>query len=421
MSTANTASVEPLASAYTPATAVRLEPVAPPERIHALDLLRGWAMFGVLWSNLNDWYGTADPTTSLDRALAFAQEWLVESRFYTLLCFLFGIGFGIQLLRAAERGQSVRTTYIRRSAALLAIGLVHALLIWHGDILTMYALVSFALLLFRDATPKRLLMWAFGLYLFSGDVISRVRWLVGQRFMVPRGTFETSSWIFGHGSFGQIEHQRLLAVADWYGRWSLTTYFSILAMFLAGVWALRSGYAARVIKDPRATRRLLGWSVVVAIVGYAVSLYGAKLWPMTPGAVQPADWRGALRSPRQLVLHAINFSTEATALAYAAVMLLAFQTKRGARLLAPLAATGRMALTTYLTQSVVSTFLFYSWGLGWFGRLGYTGMFATTLTLFALQMAASTWWLRRYQFGPVEWLWRTLTYGRAPRMSVART
>jgi uncharacterized protein len=71
-----------------------------------------------------------------------------------------------------------------------------------------------------------------------------------------------------------------------------------------------------------------------------------------------------------------------------------------------------MALTTYLTQSVVSTFLFYSWGLGWFGRLGYTGMFAITVTLFALQMAASTWWLGRYQFGPVEWVWRTLTYGK---------
>src|SRR5213078_3723034 len=119
----------------------------------------------VLWSNLNDWYGTADPTSSFDRALAFGQEFLVESRFYTLLCFLFGIGFGIQLLRAAERGRSVQRTYMRRSAALLAIGLVHALVIWHGDILTMYALVSFALLLFRDASPKRVLAWSIGLSL----------------------------------------------------------------------------------------------------------------------------------------------------------------------------------------------------------------------------------------------------------------
>jgi uncharacterized protein len=416
VSTANTASIGSLTSAYTPPTATRLEPVAPPERIQGLDLLRGWAMFGVLWSNLNDWYGTADPTTSFDRGLAFAQEWLVESRFYTLLCFLFGVGFGIQLMRAAERGKSVQRTYIRRSAALLAIGLVHALIVWHGDILTMYALVSFSLLLFRDTSPKRLLLWAIGFYLFAWDVIFRIRWLAGQRFMVPRGGFATSSWIFAHGSLAQIGHERLLAVADWYGRWALTTYFSILAMFLAGVWALRSGYVTRVIKDPGATRRLLGWSIAVALVGYASFFFGAKLWPIRPGAVQPTDWRAALLNPRHLIFHAIDLSTEATALAYAALLLLAFQTKRGARLLAPLAATGRMALTTYLTQSVVSTFLFYSWGLGWFGRVGYTGMFAITLTLFGLQMAASTWWLKRYQFGPVEWVWRTLTYGRAPTM-----
>src|SRR4029078_3174800 len=104
-------------SVYAPpaATATALEPVAPGERIPALDLLRGWAMFGVLWSNLNDWYGTTDETTRCDRILSFSQEWLVESRFYTLLCFLFGIGFGIQLMRAAERGESVQRNTLPRS------------------------------------------------------------------------------------------------------------------------------------------------------------------------------------------------------------------------------------------------------------------------------------------------------------------
>src|SRR4029077_14915087 len=101
--------------------------------IHALDLLRGWAMFGVLWSNLNDWYGTRDPITSVDRGLAFTQAWLIEGRFITLLCILFGIGFGIQLLRADERGVDVTGTYYRRSLALLAIGIVHGVLIWSGD------------------------------------------------------------------------------------------------------------------------------------------------------------------------------------------------------------------------------------------------------------------------------------------------
>jgi uncharacterized protein len=120
---------------------------------------------------------------------------------------------------------------------------------------------------------------------------------------------------------------------------------------------------------------------------------------------------------RRFVFSALD-TTIPMGLAYGALLVLAFQTMRGARLLAPLAAAGRMALTTYLTQSVVSTFLFYSFGLRWFGRVGYTGMFTITVVLFSMQMAASAWWLKRYRFGPVEWLWRTLTYGRAPAMRV---
>src|SRR6476660_7442726 len=104
--TMSTTNVVAPGSAYAPPapTATALEPVAPNERIQALDLLRGWAMFGVLWSNLNDWYGVADETTWLDRAIGFVQEYFVEGRFFILLCFLFGIGFGIQLTRAAQRG-----------------------------------------------------------------------------------------------------------------------------------------------------------------------------------------------------------------------------------------------------------------------------------------------------------------------------
>src|ERR1043166_4103401 len=92
------------ATEYTPSSHAQLEPVAPNERMPELDLLRGWAMFGVLLSNLNDWYGTADPATRLDSALSVTQNWFLEGRFYSLLCLLFGIGFGIQFMRAAERG-----------------------------------------------------------------------------------------------------------------------------------------------------------------------------------------------------------------------------------------------------------------------------------------------------------------------------
>ncbi len=404
------------ASVYAPPHTATLEPVAPSERIQALDLLRGWAMFGVLWSNLNDWYAVTDETSRFDRILSFTQEWLVESRFYTLLCFLFGIGFGIQLMRATERGTNVQRTYLRRSAALLGFGLIHGLLIWHGDILTAYALVAFALLLFRDATPRRQLAWAVGIALFSAEVISRLRWLAGQRYMVAREPATTANWIYGHGTYAQIAAQRVHQFGDWWGRWGLVTYFAVLAMFLAGVWAIRSGFARRVFSEPRTTRRFFAACVVVALIGYAVEVFGRGFF--FPRQTAEPTTMTVMLSWRRFLFHALDWSVEAGGLAYAALLLLAFQTRRGARLLAPLAATGRMALTTYLTQSVVCTTLFYSYGFRWMNRVGYTGMFTITVALFAAQMAMSVWWLKRYRFGPVEWLWRTLTYGRAPAMRV---
>ena len=128
------------------------------ERVQLYDVLRGFCLFGVLWSNLNDWFITLEPVTPLDRGLSWIQNWLIEERFYSMLGLLFGIGFAIQLTRAAQRGQDVRNLFLRRMAVLLGIGLVHAILIWHGDILTAYALVGFALVPFRRWSPQRLLI-----------------------------------------------------------------------------------------------------------------------------------------------------------------------------------------------------------------------------------------------------------------------
>jgi len=387
-----------------------LAPVRPEERIHALDLLRGWAMFGVLWSNLNDWYGTRDPVTKLDGALAWTQQWLVEERFFTLLCFLFGAGFAIQLLRAGDRGVDVKSTYTRRSVSLLAIGLFHGLVIWSGDILTIYALVSFALVMFRTASAKRALISAAVIWLFAREIITRLRFVAGMIYMVPRPNPTTSNWILAHGSWLQITPIRVATYYDWFARWGLASYFDILAMFLVGFWAVKSGYLTRVTQDRSATRRLFFASIAVALLGYAVELWFANIWPPLSGPARGVTdihfwW------PRQLVMRMLDFSTAASTLAYAAGLLLLWQTARGARWLAPMAAAGRMALTTYLTQSVVCTLLFFGYGLGMYGRLGFTGMFLVTVILFGCQMIASTWWLARFRFGPAEWLWRRLTYG----------
>jgi uncharacterized protein len=398
-----------------------LRPVAPEERIHALDLLRGWAMFGVLWSNLNDHYGTRDPVTGFDHALSWTQDWLLESRFYSLLILLFGIGFGIQLTRANEKSTDLRATYYRRTAALLTIGVVHGTLVWSGDILTIYALVAFALVTFRTWSTRRVLIAALFFWFVAPTLMREAMFLSGLRIMLP----SEHTTAYAHGTWMQIEHARVSGYLQWLGRWGLTSYVSILASFLFGLWSVKSGYLRRVFDEPRETRRLLIVSAVAAAVGYAMWHWSGAVWPRVPG---PANAEPVFPYPylqlallRQFVLNIFDWATVGMAVVYACVLVLIWQRPLGARVLRPLAAAGRMALTTYLTQSIVCTLLFYSYGLGWFGSVGFTGMFLVTVTLFACQMAASVWWLARFRYGPAEWLWRTLSYGQAPQMRLAPT
>lgn len=401
-----------------------LQPVAPEDRIRALDMLRGWAMFGVLWSNLNDNYGTRKPTTGLDHALSWIQDWLLEARFYSLLILLFGIGFGIQLIRADDRGTDLRATYYRRSAALLAIGVLHGTLIWGGDILTIYALVAFALVMFRAASSRQILVAALLLWFIGPTIVQEATFLSGLRFLLPR-SFSESIAIYAHGTWLEIEQARVGGYLQWLGRWGLSSYVIILASYLMGLWAVKTGYLRRVIEEPRVTRRLLAVALGAAVVGYASWVWSDTLWPRSPfipglgPAFLSADFLSAgfqLEMLRAFVMRLFDWATVGAAVVYACLLLLLWQRPRGQLLLRPLAAAGRMALTTYLSQSVVCTLLFYSYGLGWYGSVGFTGMLVITLILFGGQMAASTWWLGRFRYGPAEWLWRTLAYGRAPKM-----
>jgi uncharacterized protein len=396
-----------------------LQPVAPVERIRALDVLRGWAMFGVLWSNLNDSYGTREPVTALDHALRWTQQWLLETRFYSLLILLFGIGFGIQLTRANSATADLRGAYYRRTTTLLAIGIVHGTLIWGGDILTIYALVAFALVMFRTASTRQILVAAVLLWFIGPTIVKESMFLSGLRIMLPDASGESTA-MYARGTWLQIEHVRVGVYLQWLGRWGLQSYVTILASFLIGLWTVKSGYLRRVIAEPRVTRRLLVGALGAAGIGYAMWSWGGRLWPQ---AQAPANFVPVfpflyfqLAMLRQFVFRFFDWATVGAGVAYACALLLLWQRPLGERVLRPLAAAGRMALTTYLTQSIVCTLLFYGYGLGWYGSVGFTGMLLITLILFGCQMAVSTWWLARFRFGPAEWLWRTLTYGRAPEM-----
>lgn len=396
--------------------AAELAPVDPQDRILLLDVLRGFAMFGVLWSNLNDWYGRADPSSNLDYALAWTQDWLIESHFYSLLGFLFGAGFAIQLTRAEQRGIDVHAMFCRRMAVLLGIGVVHGMLIWRGDVLTEYALLGFILVLYRRLSARQLLAAAAATYIGVPYLVGVALAALGVKFGPPPAP-EPANWIYAHGAFPQIAVQGMRDYLFHYRRFSLFIFPPFLTLFVLGLWAVRVDLVKRLMTR----RRSLLWVLGATAAGALLGTYWLMHLPERASLVQsPPNLVNALSSERFLHSLAIRLAdalaTWGSAAAYATVLALLVTVPACARRLEPLAAAGRMSLTTYLTQSFVSVALFYHYGFGWYDHVGYQGMFAVTAILFSLQMAASVWWLRRFRFGPVEWLWRSLAYGKRQPM-----
>jgi uncharacterized protein len=393
-----------------------LAPVSAPERVLLLDVLRGLAMFGVLWSNLNDWYGTSDPVTGMQHALAWTQEWLVESRFYSLLGFLFGMGFAIQLTRAESRGVDVRAMFCRRMAALLGIGIVHGMLIWRGDILTAYALVGLLLVFFRRLSPRALVLWAAALLVVSPYVARAVVIGFGVKFPSPPGQQQIDA-IYSHGTFTQIVAMGERSYLFWYRRWPSVVFPPFLALFLLGLAAVRINLLERLMGARRRLIAILAASIVATVVLIFVNIGLRTWWPL---AKTPPTLSDVLFRPRgfrtMVAMPILQLIIWCNSCAYAAAMALLVSSRAWARRLEPLAAVGRMSLTTYLTQSLISVTLFYHYGFGLYGRVGYDGMLGITVTVFALQMCASVWWLRRFRFGPMEWLWRSAAYGKAQPM-----
>jgi len=394
----------------------QLTPVAPESRIVLLDILRGFALFGVLWSNLNDHYGTTEAANGLDRALAWIQQWLIEERFYTLLGFLFGIGFAIQLRRADARDADARNIFVRKMFVLLIIGVLHGLLIWRGDILTEYALLGFLLLAYRKLSTRGLLLAAAATYVGLQYLVKIGFGLTQMTYLFRRPPNPLAAWAYAHGSYTQVMPIRVQEYLAWYETWGFVVFPAFLTLFVLGLWAERTGVLSRV-RESRWVGRAFWIAVACAVVAL---LIGDKVYTWWPFA-RPTGWRDFHFWTLRDVVVGIpdRLLVWGSSAAYALGLTFLALRPRAARVLAPLGAVGRMTLTTYLTQSVVCTLLFYGYGLGWYGRVGFTGMFAITVVLFACQLAASAWWTRRFRFGPVEWFWRSLAYGRKQPMTSA--
>jgi uncharacterized protein len=413
-----------------PAVTGVLSPVLTPERLVTLDVLRGLALLGVVVVNV--WlcftglmfrfpaYRDELRQLSLDTVVFFALAVLVSGKAMTTFSFLFGHGFAIQMLRAEARGRSIVPVYARRLAVLLAIGLTHMILLWYGDILTIYAAFGFMLLLFRKRADRTLLVWAAIFSCGAPLLMAATPWMLSAFgvSLPPPDLNEIAQRnaaalaVFQGASYPDIIRENVHQAGQFYvGRKSIHLLY-IAGLFLAGLYVGRR----RIFEHVDAHRRAF---VRIAVFGIPIGVAAGLAMAYVQLSFEPAD---IMARPQLMLLLMALFVTSTVPLAagYVSAATLLLRHPAFSRYLLAFAPVGRMALTNYLSQTIVMLVIFYGYGGGLIGRTGPAAGLAIAVGFFAVQMAWSHAWLARFQFGPMEWVWRSLTYGtpqpmRAPR------
>jgi uncharacterized protein len=389
------------------------DPVAPEKRIDSLDILRGFALLGVLWMNVPQHVGGP-----IDKIFDQMSNLLATGKFITIFGFLFGVGFSLQWMRATAHGRWPTVHSSRRLLVLFVIGAVHSVFVWDGDVLTLYALMGVYLLVVQRLHLSQRTILTVALCILA---VIAVRDEVGLTRRITRelgvatyvditGTqlrerlqrmADEEMQTYTTISYTQGVRERWEGLRDWLR--SRETYIpgEVFVYFLLGLWAAGSGLFRDVRSHRRLLHRILWWGFplgVALFLGKFVSsrlLYsGHNTW------LVDSVFRGGEMIGRPIL-----------GLTYVAAILLLLQHERWLHRLGPLRYVGRMALTNYLMQSLVFTVVSYSFGFGLYARLTGVTALLYTVVFFTAQVYLSRWWLSRFRFGPVEWVWRSLTYG----------
>lgn len=395
-------------------------PEDPQSRLRMLDALRGLALAGILLMNIeffSRWL--LDQSLRIDPAAGPAgiAGWLVyvfvQGKFWLLFAMLFGIGFALMQERLEANGRPFVRIQVRRSLALIGFGLLHAVLLWPGDVLLIYGLAALILLAFRRL--PEIVLWLTGLGLYLGVALFSLL-VAGALSLLPAdaltelGEISASAEqiaavdaIYRDGSFLAITLQRLSDLGDLAAAIAMGQLPMALGAFLIGLWLWRSGR----LRDPAAHRRFWTLGLLIgAVLGGALTALSLSVGTQLSLITEPGT---TLLAQSWMLL-----ANPGLALVWLAGFVLLWQTSTGARVLGLLAPAGRMALTHYLTQSVICSLLFYGYGLGWYGQLDRLEQVLLALALVAAQWLVSPLWLSTFHYGPAEWLWRWLTYGERP-------
>ncbi len=476
---------------------MHIEPIAKPERIDAMDILRGLAVIGILLMNI-EWFSRSIATlgtfetslTGLDHATGWLIRCFVEGKFYKLFALLFGMGFAVMLIRAREAGRPFGAWFSRRMAVLFVIGVLHMVFLWGGDILHDYAFAGFMLLgwivlLQRKRFQKYdnprsflklALIWlaipimlsaiagiGFGVVIDNARLterwqnevtvaeLARAEWdgmsdeekvsppdeektdaetadpdeevaepelsdeekiaksveeRIGRKQELAKNKREEIE-AFTNGSYwdatkfraGFAGYMLLLTVPA-----SLTV---LIPIFLLGYWLISSG----ILRNHTENAHIFKPMAWIGMTFGLVFTVGALLLLQHPAAKVAGIFQG---------IGQILFLTGQYAMAagYLGLTMRLLSSESWSRRLSKFAPMGRMALTNYIMHSVILSTVFYGYAGGMYGQISRAPQMLIVVAIILFQLYFSMWWLKRYRFGPLEWLWRSLTYKQRQPMKI---
>lgn len=375
-------------------------PIEKKKRVEQIDVIRGFALMGVLLVNMTmidgTLYSSSDP--GLDGVNLIFQKlihFFAVGKFYTLFSMLFGLGF-YYFMKKDDGEQIGKKLYKRRLMALFCFGLLHLMFVWHGDILHVYALVGIFLMLNPNTSSAKLLKRAVFLFILSTVMMVLLQSGSGGDAFAYDDIIKETTEVYTEGRYFEVVAFRVTQELPLIAMNFLFVLPKILCLFLLGYAVGKVQLFDHLEEHHKGVKRVwLTTGILFVLIGLLLQINALHLLKIN------------------VIVLLDEVSTVVGALFYATSLILLYRIKIGKRLLTPLKYAGQMALTNYLVQTVVMTFFFYGYGFGQFEKLSYWTYIPMMLTLYGAQLAVSTLWMTRHRFGPMEKLWRTLTYGRS--------
>jgi len=395
-------------------------PVTDASRIASLDVLRGFAVLGILVMNIQSFsmIGAAymnplayGDMTGANRLVWFLSHLLTDMKFMAIFSMLFGAGVVLMSERRAAAGKPAAGIHYRRMLGLMLFGALHGYLLWHGDILFTYAVCGLWVFLFRNTSPKRLIV--IGLITVGVSAGVSMFWQVTMPWWPPEAVenLETDWWAPAPDA---VAHELEAYRGSWSDQQEVrvgeTAFMQTFVLVTNTLW--RAGglmligmalYKLGVFSAERSHAFYGRLLAVGAAVGLPVVAFGVWFKESSGWDVRSAFFGG----------DQFNYwASVVVALGWVAAVMLVVKGGLMPRLTDRLAAVGRMALSCYLLETIICSTIFYGHGLGLYGSVERTGQAAIVAAVWLALLAFCPWWMRRFRFGPFEWLWRSLTYWR---------